>query len=90
MITMGRDDFFSFIGRGTRFVLFLTEEALSSGLVVPGCARCAMEHPDFGRSVNPISTRGWAYYAYHITTPLPGFSYLPTALQFCLLASRQE
>ena len=26
--------------------------------VVPGCARCAMAHPDFGRSVNPISTRG--------------------------------
>ena len=27
-------------------------------LVVPGCAGCAMAHPDFGRSVNPISTRG--------------------------------
>ena len=26
--------------------------------VVPGCARCARAHPDFGRSVNPISTRG--------------------------------
>ena len=26
--------------------------------VVPGCAGCAMTHPDFGRSVNPISTRG--------------------------------
>ena len=26
--------------------------------VVPGCAGCAMAHPDFGRSVNPISTRG--------------------------------
>ena len=25
--------------------------------VVPGCAGCAMAHPDFGRSVNPISTR---------------------------------
>ena len=27
--------------------------------VVPGCAGCAMVHPDFGRSVNPISTRGY-------------------------------
>ena len=26
--------------------------------VVPGCAGCARAHPDFGRSVNPISTRG--------------------------------
>ena len=26
--------------------------------VVPGCAGCAMAHPDFGRSVNPISTMG--------------------------------
>ena len=26
--------------------------------VVPGCAGCAMAHPDFGRSVNLISTRG--------------------------------
>ena len=26
--------------------------------VVPGCAGCAMAHPNFGRSVNPISTRG--------------------------------
>ena len=26
--------------------------------VVPGCAECAMAHPDFGIAVNPISTRG--------------------------------
>jgi len=32
--------------------------ALSLRAVVPGCAGCAMAHPDFGRSVNPISTRG--------------------------------
>ena len=30
-----------------------------SRAVVPGCAGCAMAHPDFGRSVNPIST--WGY-----------------------------
>ena len=26
--------------------------------VVPGCTGCAVAHPDFGRSVNPIPTRG--------------------------------
>ena len=26
--------------------------------VVPGCAGRARAHPDFGRSVNPISTKG--------------------------------
>ena len=26
--------------------------------VVPGCAGCAMAHPDFGSLVNPISTKG--------------------------------
>ena len=36
-------------------------------------------HPVFGRSVNPISTRG-AHYAHHITTCHPGFSDLATAL----------
>ena len=34
---------------------------------------------DFGRSVNPISTRGTDY-AHLITTGTPGFSDLPTAL----------
>ena len=48
--------------------------------VVPGCAGCAMAHPDFGRSVNPISTRGGTDYAHLITTGTPGFSDLPMAL----------
>ena len=52
--------------------------ALYSG-VVPGCAGCAMAPPDFGRSVNLISTRGTDY-AHLITTGTPGFSDLPTAL----------
>jgi hypothetical protein len=34
---------------------------------------------DFGRSVNPISTRGTDY-AHLITTGTPGFSDLPTSL----------
>ena len=46
--------------------------------VVPGCAGCTMAHPDFGRSVNPISTRGDEY-ARLITTGTPGFSDPPAA-----------
>ena len=39
-------------------------------------------YPDFGRSVNPILTKG-ADYAYHTTTfPSSGFSDLPSALQY--------
>ena len=48
--------------------------------VVPGGAGGAMAPPDFGRSVNPISTRGGADYAHLITTGTPGFLDLPTAL----------
>ena len=47
--------------------------------VVPVDAGGAMAPPDFGRSVNPISTRGTDY-AHLITTGTPGFSDLPTAL----------
>ena len=39
-----------------------------------------MASPDFGGSVNPISTGGTDY-AHLITTGTPGFSDLPTALQ---------
>ena len=52
--------------------------------VVPGCA---MAHPDFGRSVNPISTGGTDY-AHLITSGTPGFSDLPTALD-CILYLKQ-
>ena len=47
--------------------------------VVPRGAGGAMALPDFGRSVNPISTRRTDY-AHLITTGTPGFSDLPTAL----------
>ena len=50
------------------------------GVVSEG-AGGAMAPPDFGRSVNPISTRGTDY-AHLITTGTPGFSDLPTALKF--------
>ena len=45
--------------------------------VVPGCAGCAMAHPDFGRSVNPISTRGDELCPSN-NTGTPGFSDLVT------------
>ena len=51
---------------------------LKSRGVVPGGAGGAMAPPDFGRSVNPISTKGTDD-AHLITTP--GFSDLPTALK---------
>ena len=47
--------------------------------VVPGGARGTMAPPDFGRSVNLISTRG-TNYAHLITAGTPGFSDLPTVL----------
>ena len=37
---------------------YVIHTILSIRPVVPGCAGCAMAHPDFGRSVNPISTSG--------------------------------
>jgi hypothetical protein len=44
-----------------------------------GCRGCRAPPPDFGRSVNPISTRDTEY-AHLITTGTPGFSDLPMAL----------
>ena len=51
--------------------------------VVPWGAGGAMAPTDFGRSVNPISTRGDKLYlsTYLITTGTPAFSCLPTALK---------
>ena len=37
-----------------------------------GWAGWALAHPEFGSSVNPITTRG-ADYAHHITASLPGY-----------------
>ena len=48
--------------------------------VVPGGAGGAMAPPDFGRSVNPISTRGTDY-AHLTTTSSLGFPDHPTALR---------
>ena len=38
--------------------------------------------PDFGRSVNPISTRGGADYAHHSATCPPGFLTLAASLNY--------
>ena len=48
--------------------------------VVPGGAGGVPSTPDFGRSVNPISTKGDRLCPPN-NTGTPGFSYLPTALQ---------
>ena len=79
MSAMGRDDFFSFIGRGTRFVLFLTEEALSSGLL-------SLDVPNVPWNTQILADQlfqfqpGGTDYAHLITTGTPGFSDLPNAL----------
>ena len=57
-----------------------TRDTCDTWGVVPGGAGGAMAHPDFDRSVDPISIRG-INYAYLITTGTPGFSDLPTALK---------
>ena len=55
--------------------------------VVPGGAGGAMTPPDFGRLVNPISTRGTDY-AHPSTTSSPGFSDLATrVIKKCLNAT---
>jgi hypothetical protein len=56
-----------------------TKNSYKQSAVVPGDAGGAMAPPDFGRSVNPISTKG-----VRLCPPnnngTPGFSDLPTAL----------
>ena len=69
----------NYIGQFDNHIACLMILSLSVRGVVPGGAGCAMAHPDFGRSVNPISTRGTDY-AHLITTGTPRFSDLQTAL----------
>ena len=75
------------------FVLFVSDKSLCTSYVrgrpvVPGSAGGAMVPPDFGRSVNPISTKGGRLCPPN-NTGTPGFSDLPTALEaeshFCLV-----
>ena len=65
-----------------QYTNFYSSSFFSSSMirpVVPGGAEGAMAPPYFGRSVNPISTRG-SRLCSHITTGTPGSSELPTAL----------
>ena len=45
-----------------------------------GWAGWALAHPEFGSLVNPITTRGGADYAHHITASPPGFENPAAAL----------
>ena len=51
---------------------------------VSGWAGWAFAHPEFGSSVNPITTRGGADYAHHITASPPGFENPAAALLILL------
>ena len=57
-----------------------------SSAAASGWAQWALAHPEFGSSVNPITTRG-ADYAHHITASPPGFENPAAALQFMLTGS---
>ena len=71
--------FFSGMNKGRNsFCFHLIWKTFTCRPVVPGCA---MAHPNFGRSVNPISTRGDRLCPPNYTTATPGFSNLPTALK---------
>ena len=48
-----------------------------------GWAFWALAHPEFGSSVNPITTRG-ADYAHHITASPPGFENPAAALLYTI------
>ena len=51
-----------------------------SSAAASGWAGWALAHPEFGSSVNPITTRG-ADYAHHITASPPGFEIPAASLQ---------
>ena len=57
--------------------------------VVPGDARGAIVPPNFGRSVNPIQTKGGRLCPPNITGT-PGFSNLPTAENYTYLLQNEH
>ena len=56
----------------------INEKERSARGAVPGGAMAPGADSDFGRLVNPISTRGTDY-VHLVTTGTPGFSDVPTA-----------
>ena len=57
--------------------------------VVPGCAGCAMAHPDLADQLT-LFEPGVTDFAQLITTGTPGFSDLPTALLYRPLIMSQK
>ena len=54
-----------------------------------GWAGWALAHPEFGSSVNPITTRG-ADYAHHITGSPPGFENPAEALNSTVFGTQKK
>ena len=63
----------------TFYIIKKSHSSIVRGVVPGGAGGACHGTPDFGKSVNPISTRETDY-AHIITTGTPGFSVLPTAL----------
>ena len=66
--------------------VFHLSASLDYRAVIPGGAGGTMAPTDFGRSVNPILTRGDRLCLLN-NTGTPGFSYLPTALDYIMRQS---
>ena len=62
---------------GVICIVFVVNRYISAA--ASGWAEWALAHPEFGSSVNPITTRG-ADYAHHITASPPGFENPAAAL----------
>ena len=60
-----------------KFCHLIPKMTLNVSDAASGWAGWALAHPEFGTSVNPITTR-WADYAHHITASPPGFE-IPAA-----------
>ena len=73
-VNLNRHDIYSCHGYEKRNC---NEKPCPGSAVASGWAGWALAHPEFGSSVNPITTRG-ADYAHHITASPPGFE-MPAA-----------
>ena len=67
---------------GTKPWLLLLE--IPDSAAASGWAGWALAHPEFGSTVNPITTRGTDY-AHHITASPPGFENPAAALNYRLM-----